>query len=106
MERLSVLPNTKSVRESAEMLGSNKWVSLINEVSTRYSERIIVTDIAPVLHVDDALKIAKTVDCWLMVVENGRTKREQLRQALDLLSGFPVIGTVLNKSERKVADRY
>ncbi|MEC9375435.1 MAG: CpsD/CapB family tyrosine-protein kinase [Pseudomonadota bacterium] len=106
MERLSVLPNTISVRESAEMLGSNKWQSLINEVSARYNERIIVADIAPVLHVDDALKIAKTVDCWLMVVENGRTKREQLRQALDLLSEFPVIGTVLNKSERKVADRY
>ena len=106
MDRLTILPGRVPIRDSAEALGSPKWVSLLNEVSARYPDRIVVADIAPVLNVDDALTIAPNIDCLLMVAENGRTKREELQKALELLDGFPVIGTVLNKSEKKIASRY
>jgi protein-tyrosine kinase len=66
----------------------------------------VVIDIAPVLNVDDALTIAPHIDCVLMVAENGRTKHNELQRALELLDGYPLIGTVLNKSEAKVAGRY
>jgi len=106
MDRLTVLPGRLPINDSAEALGSPKWVSLLNEVVTRYPDRMVVVDIAPVLNVDDALTIAPNIDCLLMVAENGRTTREELEKAFELLEGFPVIGTVLNKSEKKVASRY
>jgi protein-tyrosine kinase len=106
MNRLTVLPGRLPIHDSAEALGSPKWVSLLNEASSRYPDRIVVIDIAPVLNVDDALTIAPHIDCVLMVAENGRTKRDELQRALELLDGYPLIGTVLNKSGAKVAGRY
>jgi capsular exopolysaccharide synthesis family protein len=106
MDRLTVLPGRLSVRDSAEALSSPKWLALLQEITARYPDRIVVADIAPVLNVDDALTIAPHIDCILMVAENGRTKREELEKSLELLDGYSVIGTVLNKSEKKVSSRY
>ncbi len=106
IDRLTVLPGRLPIRESAEALGSPEWLALISEVTSRYPDRIIVADIAPVLNVDDALTIAPHVDCLLMVAENGRTRREELQKSLELLDGFPIIGTVLNKAEKKITSRY
>ena len=106
MNRLTVLPGRLPIHASAEALGSPKWLSLLSEASSRYPDRIVVIDIAPVLNVDDALTIAPHIDCVLMVAENGRTKHDELQKALEMLDGYPLIGTVLNKSEKKVAARY
>jgi protein-tyrosine kinase len=106
MDRLTVLPGRSPVSESAEMLASPKIVSLCEELSSRYPERIVIYDVAPVLSVDDALALAPSVDCMLMVAESGATSREDLRRSLELLDGIPVIGTVLNKVKRKVKAAY
>ena len=79
---------------------------MLNELRTRYPDRIIVVDVPPVLSVDDALTLGPNVDCMLMVAENGETTREDLYKALDLLDGFPILGTVLNKSDKKVGEGY
>jgi len=79
---------------------------LINELRGRYSDRIVVLDIAPVLSVDDALALAPNVDCMLMVAEAGETTREELASAIELLEGVPIVGTVLNKISKKIAAPY
>ena len=106
MDRLTVLPGRSPISESAEMLASPKIVSLCEELSSRYPERIVIYDVAPVLSVDDALALAPNVDCMLMVAESGATSREDLRRSLELLDGIPVIGTVLNKVQKKVKAAY
>ena len=80
MDRLTVLPGRSPVSESAEMLASPKIVSLCEELSSRYPERIVIYDVAPVLSVDDALALAPNVDCMLMVAESGATSREDSPQ--------------------------
>jgi Mrp family chromosome partitioning ATPase len=92
--------------ESAEMLSSPKLVSLVQDIKSRYIDRMIIMDIAPVLNVDDALALKPTVDCILMVAESGETKQEDLAEALELLDGIPIIGTVLNKVDKKVDSAY
>ena len=106
IERLTVLPGRKSIDDSAEALSSPRALALIKELRTRYPDRIIVVDVPPVLAVDDALTLAPNIDCMLLVAENGRTTRDELYRALDLLDGIPVLGTVLNKSDKKVASSY
>jgi len=106
MDRLTVLPGRSPVSESAEMLASPKIVSLCEELSSRYPDRIVIYDVAPVLSVDDALALAPNVDCMLMVAESGATNREDLRRSLELLDGIPVIGTVLNKVQKKIKAAY
>jgi protein-tyrosine kinase len=106
IDRLTVLPGRLSVDQSAELLSSPKAQTLMNELRNRYPDRIVVVVVPPVLTVDDALTLAPQVDCMLMVAENGKTTRDDLYKALDLLDGIPVIGTVLNKSDVKVAAPY
>ena len=106
IDRLTVLPGRESISESAEQLASPKAFGLLQDLRTRYADRIIVVDVPPVLSVDDALALGPNIDCMLMVAENGKTTKEELYKSLDLLDGIPVIGTVLNKSDKKVADKY
>lgn len=106
IDRLTVLPGSKSIDQSAEVLSSPKALAVIEEIRTRYSDRIIVLDVPPVLSVDDALSLSPNIDCMLMVAENGKTTREELHRALDLLDGIPVLGTVLNKADVKIKARY
>ena len=106
MDRLTVLPVSQSVSESAEVLASAKTRDTMREIRNRYDDRIIVVDIAPVLSVDDALASAPNIDCILMVAEAGETRREDLSEALELLQAKPIIGTVLNKVDKKVTEAY
>ena len=106
MDRLTVLPGRGIIKESAEMLGSPKFSALMEELRTRHPGQIVIADIAPVLSVDDALALAPTVDCMLVVAESGVTKSEDLSKALELLDGIPIIGTVLNKVDRKPVEAY
>lgn len=106
IDRLTVLPGRESVPESAEQLASPKAFALLQDLRTRYTDRIIVVDVPPVLSVDDALTLGPNIDCMLIVAENGRTTKDELYKTLDLLDGIPIIGTVLNKSDKKVAEPY
>jgi protein-tyrosine kinase len=106
MSRLTVLPGRQRIDESAEMLSSPKFISLLQEVRDRYADRITVVDLAPTLDVDDALAIAPHMDCILMVAESGETRHEDLGKALELLQGTQIIGTVLNKVDMKVKEAY
>ena len=93
-----ILPGGRTLANSAEMLNSPKMVRLVEELKTRYSSRIILFDLPPLLSVADTLAFSPYVDAALLVVENGKTQAEDLKRAIGLLQGTNVIGTVLNKS--------
>ncbi len=99
IERLVVLPGRESIHNSSEMLRSPKMVQLVEELKARYTDRLIIFDLPPILAVDDALAFAPYTDAMLMVAENGATQRDDLAKALEILKDTPLIGTVLNKSE-------
>ncbi len=106
MDRLTVLPGRVPIKESAEILSSPKLLSLLHELRSSYADRLIIADIAPVLSVDDALALAPHIDCMLLVAESGITKSEDLSKTLELMQGIPIIGTVLNKVDKKVTEAY
>jgi capsular exopolysaccharide synthesis family protein len=106
MQGLSVLPGRLVVHESAEMLGSSKLTSMLRELRSQDPERIIVLDVAPVLSVDDALVLKSSIDCVVMVVAAGETKRDDLLRAIELLDPVPVIGSVLNKATGSAVSQY
>ena len=55
---------------------------------------------------DDVLALAPNIDCVLMVAEAGETSRDDLAQALEMLDGVPIVGTVLNKVNKKAIASY
>ncbi len=95
---LVVLPGGKPLPNSSEMLGSPKMAELVQELKLRYPSRIVIFDLPPVLSSADALAFAPHVDAALMVVEEARTKREEIERAAELLGSTVLLGTVLNKA--------
>jgi Mrp family chromosome partitioning ATPase len=96
------LPGGKPLTNSAEMLNSQKMARLVEELKARYPSRIILFDLPPLLGAADALAFSPYVDAALLVVENGKTQKNDVKQAIGLLQGTKVIGTVLNKSSANV----
>jgi protein-tyrosine kinase len=101
IDHLTVLPGGRALhKNSAEMLNSPKMSRLVEEMKNRYTSRIVVFDLPPVLSAADAMAFAPYVDATLLVIEEGKTKRKEVSHALDLLSSTNVLGTVLNKTGR------
>ncbi|MDD2761214.1 MAG: CpsD/CapB family tyrosine-protein kinase [Methylomonas sp.] len=98
IERLVVLPAGKPLFNSTEMLHSPKMVRLVKELRSRYTSRIIIFDMPPILSHDDALGFSPYVDCVMLVIEDGRTKTDELKHAAKLLKDTNLLGTVFNKA--------
>jgi capsular exopolysaccharide synthesis family protein len=105
VDRLEVLPGGKPVGNSSEMLSSPRMARLVEEMKSRYSDRIIIFDLPALMTSSDALAFAPRVDAVLLVVEEGVTQQEELRQVVDLLGSTHIIGTVLNKADRDSGSR-
>jgi len=101
IERMVILPAGKPMLNSTEMLRSPKMVDLVEELKNRYPSRIIIFDMPPLLSQADALSFSPYVDSVLLVIEEGRTKKDELKQAAGLLKGVNLLGSVLNKATDK-----
>ncbi len=98
IERLVILPGGQPLDESSELLTAPKMMQLAQELKTRYDDRIVIYDMPPLLLADDVLAFAPQVNAALLVVEEGKTRKDELQRAMELLEGINVVGTVLNKT--------
>lgn len=99
IERLVLLLAKGPAWNSPELLASPATANLVAELKHRYATRFVVFDLPPLLSSDDALAFLPHTDCALIVVEDGKTQRDDLERALTLVrdSGTGLLGTVLNK---------
>jgi len=96
--RFVFLPGGHAVSHSAEALTSPKMVALVEEVKHRYPSRMVLFDLPPLLQTSDVLAFAPYLDALLLVVQEGRTKAEDVERSLALVKqATPVLGTVVNK---------
>ena len=105
LDRLVVLPMKNKLENSSETLGTPKMAALAHELKTRYPDRIVIYDMPPLLAQDDAIAFLPNVDGVLLVVKEGATRADELRQSLHLLANTVVIGTVLNNSAERGYNR-
>lgn len=105
-DRLTVLGARERVEHSSELLRSQRVAEVMMEIRTRYANRILVFDLPPVLQADDALAFSKFVQAGLLVVGEGRSKREDVARSIELLHELPIVGSVLNGSRSDSATHY
>jgi protein-tyrosine kinase len=92
------LPGGKPLLNSSDALGWRRMADLVKELKYRYPSRVIVFDLPPLLHTADVLAFAPYLDAALLVVEEDKTLRSDVKRAEKLLGTTHLIGTVLNKS--------
>ncbi len=104
VDRCVILPGGKPIYNSAEMLGSMKMARLVQELKMRYPSRIVIFDMPPILSVADALAFSPYVDAAVMVVQERKTRREDIVRASEMLKSVDLIGTVLNSAAEASSD--
>ncbi len=102
--RLEVLPSGPLPPNPSELLGSRGMGEVLRELSGHFD--IVLIDAPPLLPVTDAAVLAAQVDGTLLVVRNGRTRREQLARAAEVLRAVDarVLGVVHNMIPTKGLD--
>jgi capsular exopolysaccharide synthesis family protein len=85
----------------AEMLGSKRMSALIEQLRLAYD--IVLIDTPPLLAVTDAQIVASRSDGVILVVDQGKVKREIAKKAIQNLENVNarIIGVVLNNVKRK-----
>jgi protein-tyrosine kinase len=105
IERLVLLPGRVSLENSSEYLASPQMGALVQQLKSRYPSRMVLFDLPPVLSSDDALSFSPFVDAFLLV-RDGKSARNELEHAIELLKDTTVLGTVLNDSNEKISAYY
>ena len=100
-ERLTLLPARRAVDCSSELLSSTRTAEVVSELRERYANRVVLFDLPPALDSDDALAFSRHVQAALVVISEGRTRREDVARTLELLQDTPIVGTVLNASRER-----
>ena len=106
VERLHVLPTLSPVSGSSEVLAGVTTRKLLNELKGRDPGRLLIIDLPPVLLSDDALMVAPLLDAVVLVVNERRTRREDVLRVIDLLGNTRIVGTVLNRSAESERRAY
>src|SRR5260221_10917248 len=84
---------------TTELLASQKMISLMQEIATRYQDRIVILDAPPVLASSEPSVLALHVGQIILVVEAGKTGRRAVEQTLTYIGGCPNISIVFNKAD-------
>jgi protein-tyrosine kinase len=58
---------------------------------------VCICDLPPAFANDDAALVAKLLDAYLLVVEQGKTTAKQIRDTMGFLEPTPCAGTILNR---------
>jgi polysaccharide biosynthesis transport protein len=90
----------------AELLGSSQMRELLAIVGENFN--YIVIDSPPIASFTDGVLISALVDGVLLVVHGGKTSRQVVKRARQMLHeiGAKIIGVVLNKAEMRAGVDY
>jgi receptor protein-tyrosine kinase len=106
VERLSILPAGTPHSRATELLASESMDRLVEEMTSRYPERILVFDAPPLLPSTESRVLATHMGQVIVVVHADRTTQGDITQALATIEACPVVMTVLNKVTRSKLGSY
>jgi polysaccharide biosynthesis transport protein len=106
IENLDLLPAGVAARNPSELLNSEKFIQLIEQLSEKYDQVII--DSPPLLAVTDARIIAASADATVLVLRAGKSNRKLGELSIDGLFsvGAKLLGAVVNDVQRRRGYKY
>jgi receptor protein-tyrosine kinase len=106
IDKLSLMPAGSRHRRATELLASEQMASLLREMATRYSDRIIIFDSPPLLATTEARVLATNMGQIVMVVAADATSQHAVNQALATIESCEIVLMVLNKASRTDVGTY
>ena len=106
IEKLSILPSGTPHPRATELLASDTMIRLLEDMSSRYSDRIIIFDSPPLLLTTEARVLATHMGQVVIVVNAENTAQAAVKQAITTIDACPVKMMVLNQVRADKADGY
>jgi receptor protein-tyrosine kinase len=104
--KLSLLPAGRPQGRATELLASDAMQRLLDELATRYEDRILVFDTPPLLPSTESRVLAMHMGQVVLVVEADHTSQKTLEQSLATLEECPNVMLLLNKISRSEVGSY
>ncbi|MES2537653.1 MAG: XrtA-associated tyrosine autokinase [Pseudomonadota bacterium] len=98
VDTLSILPAGTSHRHATELLASQAMRTLLDEISARYADRIVIFDSPPLLLTTEASVLASQMGQIVMVIEAEKTTQKAVKNALHQLESCPNVNLIYNKA--------
>jgi capsular exopolysaccharide synthesis family protein len=95
--QLYVLPQGRKSEHASEVVASQTARALIRDLADGVPSAKLVVDCPPLLLTDEPLVVQGYVDGCLLVVEQGRTSRDDVERAAEYLDETKYLGSVLNR---------
>ena len=106
IEKLSILPSGTPHPRATELLASDVMIRLLDDMASRYNDRIIVFDSPPLLLTTEARVLATHMGQVVMVVNAENTLQAAVKQAITTIQSCPVKMMVLNQVRAEKMDGY
>ncbi len=106
IEKLSILPSGTPHPRATELLASDAMTALVDDLSKRYADRIIIFDSPPLLLTTEARVLATHMGQIVMVVHAEKTLQSDVKQALATIEDCPVKMLVLNQARSTLGVGY
>lgn len=103
---LKLIPAGKPHHLTNELLASERMVELAQELAQRYPDRLVIFDCPPILGVTETPVLSDLVGQAVVVVEESKTKIDDVKRAVSQLNENIAIGFVMNKTIRSKKDVY
>ena len=104
--KLTLLPAGKENRNSPELLSSAYIDRLLQELSDRYADRLVIFDAPPILVSSGTRHLASRVGQVVMVVQADSAGSRAVSQAFAAVDSCPLVSTVLNRSSQADTGAY
>ena len=102
---LSIMSSGKLYEFSTELLASAAMETFIQEISSRYKDRVVIFDSPPLLQTTETSVLAAHMGQVVMVVEAENTQNHMVRKGIDMLSNEIVL-LLLNKQRETIKEGH
>lgn len=106
IEKLTILPSGTAHPRATELLASEAMERLLEDMASRYSDRIIIFDSPPLLVTTESRTLASHMGQVVLVVKAESTTHADVKHALAALEACPVKLMLLNQVKAATKDSY
>lgn len=93
---LAVIPAGQRHDRSTELLSGTGMHKLVSELSSRYSDRLVIFDTPPLLMTSEARVLVNLMGQIILVVRAASTGASVIKSVLPIVETHDVVGTILN----------